>query len=151
MTKAKEIIEQLELQPHPEGGWFRETWRAEAADGERARATTVLFLLEHGQKSHWHKVDATEIWLFQAGDPLELWFAGSDEGPVKGVTLGSDVLAGQTVEHVLAPDEWQAARPTEGPAGYSLVSCVVSPGFEFAGFTLAQPDWAPGCGKPPQG
>jgi hypothetical protein len=145
MNKAKDIIAKLDLQPHPEGGYFRESWRAEASEGERARATTVLFLLETGQKSHWHKVDATEIWLYQAGDPLELWFADSDQGPVKGVTLGPDVLAGQTVEHVLAPHEWQAARPTQGPEGYTLVTCVVSPGFEFEGFTLAEPDWAPGC------
>lgn len=144
MSKAQEIIAQLDLQPHPEGGYFRETWRADTAEGERARATTVLFLLEQGQRSHWHKVDATEIWLFQAGDPLELSFAADDDGPVNSVLLGADVLAGQSVEHVLAPQEWQAARPADGPAGYSLVTCVVSPGFEFAGFTLAEPDWAPG-------
>lgn len=144
MTKAESIIEHLGLSPHPEGGWFRESWRAPAEAGERARATTVLFLLEQGQASHWHKVDATEIWLFQAGDPLELSFAASDEGPVQSVTLGSDVLNGQTVEHVLAPHEWQAARPTDGPNGYTLVTCIVSPGFEFEGFTLAPPDWAPG-------
>jgi hypothetical protein len=144
MTKAEDIIERLGLAPHPEGGWFRESWRAPAEDGERARATTVLFLLERGQASHWHKVDATEIWLFQAGDPLELSFAGGSEGPVQSVTLGPDVVNGQSVKHVLEPHEWQAARPTDGPAGYTLVTCIVSPGFEFEGFTLAPPDWAPG-------
>ena len=148
MSKAKEIIAKLDLQPHPEGGWFRESWRAETAPGERARATTVLFLLEQGQSSHWHKVDATEIWLYQAGDPLELSFAAMDEGPAQTVTLGPDVLSGQTVEHVLAPHEWQAARPTSGSHGYTLVTCIVSPGFEFEGFTLAEPDWAPGCTRP---
>ena len=149
MDDAKRIIEKLDLQPHPEGGWYRETWRAPAADGARAIATAIHFLLESGQRSHWHKVDAAEIWLFHAGDPLRLSLADSDEGPVDSLVLGNDVLAGQAPQHVIAPGRWQAAEPAPvGRWGWSLVSCVVAPGFEFGGFTLARPGWSPGQERP---
>ena len=148
MGTAQDIIEQLDLQPHPEGGWFRETWRAPSAAGERASATAIHFLLERGQKSHWHRVDAAEIWLWHAGDPLELWLSKSDDARAHCVTLGPDVPAGQQVQHVIPPQQWQAARPTVGTQGYTLVSCIVSPAFEFSGFVLAPEDWAPGCGRP---
>jgi predicted cupin superfamily sugar epimerase len=141
MTDARVLIDSLELAPHPEGGWYRETWRAEAAPGERASATAILFLLEAGQRSHWHKVDATELWLFHAGSALWLATAPGDEGPVRTVRLGSDVLGGERPQLRIAPGEWQAA---EADRGWALVSCIVSPGFEFAGFTLAPPGWAPG-------
>ncbi|KPL68542.1 cupin [Erythrobacter sp. SG61-1L] len=145
MSNARQIIERLSLTPHPEGGWYRETWRAPANDGIRAGGTAIHFLLEAGQRSHWHKVDAAEIWLFHAGDPLRLSLSPGDSGPVSSVILGHDVAAGHSVQHVIAPGEWQAAEaPPVGPAGYSLVSCVVVPGFEFAGFTLAPEGWAPG-------
>ena len=94
MTDTRALIDQLQLSPHPEGGWFRETWRADAAEGERAAATAIYFLLEASQRSHWHKVDADETWLWHAGDPLLLSLAVSDEGPVREVRLGPDVLAG---------------------------------------------------------
>jgi predicted cupin superfamily sugar epimerase len=141
MTEARALIETLALQPHPEGGWYRETWRAEAAEGERASATAILFLLEGGQRSHWHKVDATEIWLFHAGSPLRLRTAATDAGPVRNLRLGPDILAGEQPQARVAPGEWQAA---EADRGWALVSCVVSPGFEFAGFALAPPGWEPG-------
>jgi predicted cupin superfamily sugar epimerase len=142
---AQELIAALGLAPHPEGGWYRETWRADAAPGERAGGTAIHFLLEAGQRSHWHKVDAAETWLFHSGDPLRLSLSTGDAGPVRSVVLGSDVLAGHAVQHVVQPGEWQAAEPAPvGPAGYSLVSCVVVPGFDFAGFTLAPEGWAPG-------
>jgi hypothetical protein len=145
MEDAHAIIERLGLQPHPEGGWYRETWRGPAGPGGRATATAIHFLLEAGQNSHWHKVDAAEIWLFHAGDPLRMLLAQDDAGPVRSVLLGNDVLAGHTPQHVVAPHEWQAAEPGPvGAAGYSLVSCVVAPGFEFSGFTLAPEGWAPG-------
>jgi predicted cupin superfamily sugar epimerase len=145
MDEAKRIIDALGLQPHPEGGWYRETWRAPAADGARAIATAIHFLLEAGQRSHWHKVDAAEIWLFHSGDPLRLALAESDAGPVQSLVLGDDVLAGHAPQHVIPPGWWQAAEPTPvGRAGWSLVSCVVTPGFEFGGFTLAEPGWSPG-------
>ncbi|MBX7482804.1 cupin domain-containing protein [Qipengyuania qiaonensis] len=144
MSEPKVIIERLGLEPHPEGGWYRETWRAPSAEGERASATAILFLLEQGQHSHWHRIDATEIWLWHAGDPLELSLAAGDAGPVEHVALGPEVIAGQSAQHVIPPYWWQAARPCDGEAGYTLLSCVVSPGFEFSGFELARPDWHPG-------
>ena len=145
MTQARAIIDHLKLQPHPEGGWFSETWRAPAAEGERPIGTAIHFLLERGQASHWHKVDAAEIWLWHAGDPLELGLAETDEGPARTILLGPDVLAGQAVQHVIAPGEWQAARPAaDGVAGYTLVSCIVAPAFQFEGFVLAPPGWSPG-------
>ena len=141
MTDAKALIEALELAPHPEGGWYRETWRAAAPPGERAAATAILFLLEAGQRSHWHKVDATELWLFHAGSGLRLETAANASGPVRTVRLGGDVPAGEQPQARVAPGEWQSA---EADRGWALVSCIVSPGFEFDGFTLAPPGWAPG-------
>lgn len=140
-AEAHRLIDALSLQPHPEGGWYRETWRADAEPGARASATAILFLLEGEQKSHWHTVDATEIWLFHAGSALRLDTAADDGGPVNSVRLGPDVIAGETPQHCIAPGQWQAA---EADRGWALVSCVVSPGFEFSGFTLAPPHWTPG-------
>jgi predicted cupin superfamily sugar epimerase len=140
MTDPRDVIRALNLQPHPEGGWYRETWRAEAEPGERASATAILFLLEAGERSHWHKVDATELWLFHAGSPLRLRTARADAGPVVEIRLGPDVLAGEQPQLRIAPGEWQAA---EADRGWALVSCIVSPGFDFAGFTLAPPGWEP--------
>ena len=141
MTDARQLIRALDLQPHPEGGWYRETWRAEAAEGTRAAATAILFLLEQGQRSHWHKVDASELWLFHAGSPLRLHAAAGDEGPAREIRLGPDVLAGEQPQWRIEPHEWQSA---EADRGWALVSCIVSPAFEFAGFTLAPPGWEPG-------
>ena len=138
---AEALIAELGLSPHPEGGWYCETWRAEAPEGERASATAILFLLEAGQRSHWHKVDATEIWLFHAGSPLRLDLAASGAGPVRSAWLGVDVAAGEQPQLRVEPGEWQAA---EAVAGWALVSCVVSPGFSFDGFELAPPGWSPG-------
>lgn len=135
------MIAALQLAPHPEGGWYRETWRAEAALASgRAAATSILFLLAAGQRSHWHRVDADEMWLFQAGAPLTLSVAEGG-GPPQAVTLGPDPLAGQAPQHLVPACAWQSA---EGPAeGWTLVACVVAPGFEFAGFELAPPGWEP--------
>jgi len=146
MDSAAALIEQLGLSAHPEGGWYKETWRgASGADG-RASGTAIIFLLKAGEASQWHTVDAAELWLWQAGDPVELRLAASDAGPVRSVVLGSDVGAGQQLQGVVAPGEWQAARSSGAPQhGYSLVSCVVVPGFDFAGFTLAAPEWEPGA------
>ena len=141
MHDAHALIEALGLAPHPEGGWYRETWRAEAPAGGRGTATAILFLLEAGQRSHWHRVDAAELWLFHAGSPLRLEQAATGEGPVAAVRLGPDVLAGERPQQVIPAGHWQAA--TAGP-GWALVSCIVSPAFDFAGFELAPPGWAPG-------
>ena len=142
MADPRRLIEALGLEPHPEGGWYRETWRAEAPEGGRAAATAILFLLEEGGRSHWHKVDAAELWLFHAGSALTLRTAVGDDGPVRTERLGGDVLAGEQPQRLIAPGEWQSA---EADSGWALVSCIVSPGFEFAGFTLAPPGWAPGA------
>jgi len=141
MVDAQSLIRALDLQPHPEGGWYRETWRAPAPAGQRASATAILFLLEEGRRSHWHKVDATELWLFHAGSALRLAMAASDAGPVRSIWLGPDILDREQPQVRVAPGEWQAAWADRG---WALVSCVVSPGFEFAGFTLAPSDWEPG-------
>lgn len=146
MDSAAELIGQLRLAAHPEGGWYRETWRGAPGPDGRAQGTAILFLLRAGEASHWHTVDAAELWLWQAGDPVELRLAAGDAGPVRSVILGSDIAAGQQLQGHVAPGEWQAARGSGEPRfGYSLVSCVVVPGFDFAGFTLAPPGWEPGA------
>lgn len=144
---ASDIISHLGLAPHPEGGWFAETWRGDAGSDGRATGTAIHFLLETGQRSHWHTVDAAEIWLWHAGDPVLLQTAASGSAPIVEVSLGPDVLDGQSVQHVIPPGGWQAACAADGPAGYALVSCVVAPGFEFSGFRLAEPGWQPGAGQ----
>lgn len=150
MTSARDLIESLRLEPHPEGGWYRETWRGPPGEDGRAVGTAIHFLLEARQQSHWHRVDAAEIWLWHAGDPLDLLTSATDDGPAESLMLGSEIAAGQRVQHIVAPGAWQAARPCAGNAGYVLVSCVVTPGFRFEGFTLAPPGWAPGHGDPAQ-
>lgn len=149
MSEARRLIETLDLAPHPEGGWYRETWRGGTGVDGRAIGTAILFLLEADQQSHWHTVDAAEIWLWHLGDPLDLLFAQSDDGPVAKATLGCDIAAGQSVQHIVQPGEWQAAIPDGGLAGFTLVSCVVAPGFEFDGFALAPEGWSPGQGLAP--
>jgi uncharacterized protein len=142
MADAADLIASLQLQRHPEGGWYRETWRQPSAALERGHASAILFLLEQGQKSHWHRIDASEMWIFNAGAPLTLSIARGDEGEERlpDVILGSDVAAGQQVQHLYRPREWQAAHAVHG---WVLVSCIVAPGFEFAGFDLAAPGWRP--------
>jgi uncharacterized protein len=137
---ADAIITKLELQPHPEGGWYRQTW---VADGPgRPVGTAIYFLLKAGEASHWHRVDAVEIWHFHAGAPLILSLAATESGPVTEVVLGPDVLAGHAPQGIVPKDWWQAARTT---GDWSLVGCTVSPGFRFEGFTLAPPGWEPGA------
>ena len=145
MTTARQIIETLDLARHPEGGWFRESWRAGSPPDERAHATAIHFLLESGDRSHWHRVDATEIWFWHAGDPLLLSISAGDTGAIDHVRLGPALLNDEQVQSVIAPGDWQAAEPLPGPSGFTLVSCVVAPAFEFAGFELAPPDWRPGA------
>ena len=136
---AKALIQSLGLLPHPEGGWFRESWRAAAKPGERAAGTAIYFLLEAHQRSHWHRVDADEHWFWHAGAPLTLSVAPED-GPVRDRLQGGDVLAGQQPQGLVPAHHWQAARPM---GGWTLVSCTVVPGFEFSGFTLAPEGWSP--------
>ncbi|WP_227269419.1 cupin domain-containing protein [Roseobacter weihaiensis] len=130
---AQEIIETLRLSPHPEGGHYRQTWVAEN-DG-RPSGTCIYFLLAVGERSHWHRVDATEIWLYHAGAPLMLSLSASERGPAQDHLLGPDLTVSRP-QIIVPKDHWQAARST---GGYTLVSCTVSPGFSFDGFTLAPP------------
>ncbi|GGL65184.1 cupin domain-containing protein [Wenxinia marina] len=134
--EGQDIIRTLDLAPHPEGGWFRQTWIAEAAPGERASGTCIYFLLLAGERSHWHRVDATEIWHFHAGAPLVLSVAEADAGPAEDLVLGSDLAAGDRPQRIVPEGWWQAAATT---GDWTLVSCTVSPGFRFEGFQLAAP------------
>lgn len=143
-NSADALIEQLQLSAHPEGGWYRETWRGEPAASGRASGTAIVFLLKAGESSHWHRVDADEMWIWQGGDKIELGICDSDAGPERWLRLGGDPLGGDALQGLVPRDTWQAARPLGGPHGYALVSCIVVPGFEFAGFKLAPPGWAPG-------
>lgn len=137
MDTAADLIDRLGLTPHPEGGWYREVWRAAAEfPDDRAAATSILYLLEQGQRSHWHRVDAEELWLFQGGAPLRLR-TNDGSGTVENL-LGTG--PGQFPQHLVRKDEWQSA---EADAGWCLVACIVSPGFHFDGFDLAPPDWEP--------
>ena len=132
MTAPDAIIATLGMRPHPEGGHYVETLRDTAGADGRARATAIYFLLRQGERSHWHRVDATEIWLWHAGAPLALSIEKTR------VTLGPDLAAGERPQAVVPAHAWQAA---EGLGAWTLVSCVVAPGFEFAGFELAAPDF----------
>ncbi|MEY3960844.1 MAG: hypothetical protein RIR14_1498 [Pseudomonadota bacterium] len=138
MNDAERIIARLGLQPHPEGGWYRQTWVGQTlhrcADG-RASGTAILFLLKAGERSHWHRVDADEIWIYNAGAPLVL---SVGEARAQDIRLGPDVLAGDSVQALVPKGHWQAARSL---GDWTLVSCTVSPGFRFEGFELAPPDF----------
>ncbi|MBA4325301.1 MAG: cupin [Rhodobacter sp.] len=131
---AREIIAKLGLQPHPEGGWYRQTWVGPVLEG-RASGTAILFLLQAGERSHWHRVDADEIWLWHAGAPLVLSLG---ETWARDLRLGPDVLGGEVVQALVPAGWWQAARSL---GDWTLVSCTVSPGFRFEGFELAPPGW----------
>ena len=136
---AAEIVARLGLAPHPEGGHFRETFRDSRCDAQgRAASTAIYFLLARGERSHWHRVDAVEVWHFHAGDPLLLRIAGQDGQ--RTIRLGSDLAAGEVPQAIVPADAWQAAEST---GDWSLVGCTVAPAFEFAHFELAPPGWRP--------
>ena len=132
---ADEIIAKLDLAPHPEGGHYRQTWVAESSGG-RPAGTCIYFLLKDGERSHWHRVDAAEIWHFYAGAPLVLSIAGTAAGPATEHVLGPDLVAGQAPQAIVPEGHWQAARTT---GDWTLVGCTVSPGFLFEGVELAPP------------
>jgi uncharacterized protein len=135
MTEAERIITKLGLQAHPEGGWYRQTWEGPQIAG-RASGTAILFLLAKGTHSHWHRVDADEIWLWHAGAALTLLVAVTDRGPAQAWRLGPSVLEGDVAQAVVPAGHWQAAETT---GDWTLVSCTVSPGFRFEGFELGRP------------
>ena len=139
---AAEIIRLLDLKPHPEGGHYRQTFRDPAPDANgRAASTAIYFLLARGERSHWHRVDAVEIWHHYAGAPLVLEMAESAHGPVLRMKLGDDLAAGERPQGIVPAGHWQAA---ESLGDWTLAGCTVAPGFEFSTFEMAPPDWAPG-------
>jgi predicted cupin superfamily sugar epimerase len=140
MNAPDQIIARLGLVPHPEGGHYVETWRDRPEGGGRGSGTAIYYLLRAGERSHWHRIDATEIWLFHAGDPLVLRL--SEDGRTEhAVIMGPDIAAGQAAQVVVPPHVWQAAEPV---GDWTLLSCTVAPAFEFDGFEMAPLGWNPG-------
>jgi len=140
MSDPAAMIARLGLAPHPEGGHYAETWRDPDPPGGRGSGTAILYLLQAGERSHWHRVDAVEIWHFHAGAPLELSLS-PDGRTVETHRLGPDILAGDLPQVIVPAGWWQAARPL---GAWGLVGCTVSPAFSFAGFEMAPPGWSPG-------
>lgn len=139
MRTGAEIIAHYGMKPHPEGGHYVETFRDAPTPDGRARSTAILFLLQAGERSHWHRVDAVEFWLWHAGDPLALSIS-HDGAMAFTLRLGADLAQDQRPQAVVPAGAWQAAEPL---GSWTLVSCVVAPGFRFLGFELAPPDWTP--------
>ena len=137
--QADRIVAELDLKPHPEGGWYRETFRDGAGPDGRSRSTAIYFLLKEGERSHWHRVDAVEIWHWHAGAPLALSI-GEDQG-MRRLVLGPDLDAGQRPQGIVPEGAWQSA---ESLGDFTLVGCTVAPGFEFSGFELAPQGFDPG-------
>ncbi len=143
MSVAAEIdrlIAALDLQPHPEGGWYREMLRIPASAQGRSPGTAIYYLLDGGRISRWHRVDAHEVWHHYAGAPLRLSLADEEGVPVRSHLMGPDVVAGQRPQAIVPPHVWQSA---ESLGGWTLCGCTVSPGFEFAGFEMAPEGWRP--------
>ena len=138
---AAEVIRLLDLKPHPEGGHFRETFRdAPGLEGGRALSTAIYFLLAAEERSHWHRVDAAELWHYYAGAPLILEMAASDEGPIRRMKLGPDIAMGERPQGIVPANHWQAA---ESMGDWTLAGCTVAPGFDFATFETALQNWSP--------
>ncbi|MEQ9517878.1 MAG: cupin domain-containing protein [Parvibaculum sp.] len=137
---ANEIIAALKLEPHPEGGHFRETFR-DPDGGPRGHSTAIYYLLRAGEASHWHRVDAAEIWHFYAGAALQLSLAEPDAKKATHFTLGPAILENELPQIIVPAHTWQAARSL---GDWTLVGCTVAPGFEFQSFELAAPNWEPG-------
>ena len=136
---AAQIIARLGLQPHPEGGHFRETFRDPAVDAKgRSRSTAIYFLLAKGERSHWHRIDAVEIWHWHAGAALDLSI--HDDSGSRLLRLGCDLAAGELPQAIVPVHAWQAASTT---GDWTLVGCTVAPGFDFATFELAPKGWTP--------
>lgn len=139
MPSAEEIIAQLELRPHPEGGYYRETFRDFRVDASgRALSSTIYYLLPRGQRSHWHRIDAVEIWHYYAGAPLRLSLVDGAKEEI--FRLGADVHAGEVPQVTIPARAWQSA---ESLGAWTLTGCTVAPGFSFEGFELAPAGWSP--------
>ena len=140
MSDWKAIIAKLGMKPHPEGGYYAETWRDAPGDGSRGAVSQIYYLLPAGDVSAWHRVtDATEIWHHYAGAPLVLTLSPNGHD-AEAHHLGPDVLAGQKPQIVVPEGWWQAA---ESLGSWTLVGCTVAPAFDFSGFEMAPPDWRP--------
>jgi uncharacterized protein len=136
---AADTIARLELQPHPEGGHYRETFRDQRCDADgRSFSTAIYFLLARDERSHWHRIDAVEIWHYYAGSALTLKIA--DDAGQRSVRLGPDLAAGEQPQAIVPPHAWQAAEST---GDWTLVGCTVAPGFDFAKFEMAPKGWQP--------
>jgi uncharacterized protein len=136
---AQDLIRLLDLKPHPEGGHFHETFRdARQIDG-RPASTAIYFLLARGERSHWHRIDAVEVWHWYAGAPLALEIARKSPG-IERLTLGCDLAAGERPQAVVPAHAWQAARSL---GDWTLCGCTVAPGFDFKRLELAAPGWSP--------
>ena len=141
MDAAQGIVERLGMQRHPEGGWYVERWRATSdAEDVRPAGSAILYLLAAGERSHWHRVDAAEVWQWSAGEPLELRIWSEGDPAVRVIRLGGEVAGGEQPQAIVPPGAWQAARPL---GAWALVGCIVTPAFDFAGFELAAPGWEP--------
>ena len=137
--KPADLVRLLDLKPHPEGGFYRETFRDTAGPGGRARSTAIYYLLSAGERSHWHRIDAAEVWHFYTGEALELSVA-DDNGRATVRILGNNLALRHQPQIVVPPGFWQSARPL---GAYALVGCTVAPGFEFEKFEMAAPGWEP--------
>ncbi|HET7677642.1 MAG TPA: cupin domain-containing protein [Candidatus Limnocylindrales bacterium] len=146
--EAERVIRLLGLVPHPEGGHYRETWRATEKRSGRAIASAIYFLLKRDEVSAWHRVDATEMWHFYAGTPLELRVAEDGARPPAHWVLGPDVAVGERPQLVVPAGAWQSARSM---GDWTLVGCTVTPAFRFEGFELAPDGWEPGRGPSARG
>jgi len=134
------VRQALGLMPHPEGGHYRELWRDRPETGGRGTASAILFLLAAGDRSHWHRVDASEIWIWQAGAPLALGLCHPG-GHRQTIRLGPGLHNDEVFQGVVPPHAWQEAASI---GAWTLVSCIVAPAFQFEGFELAPPGWSPG-------
>src|SRR6476469_4781570 len=141
--RAAELIAKLQLAPHPEGGHYRETCRDTRLIEGRPASTAILFLLARGERSHWHRIDAVEVWHFYAGAPLALEIARHKNAPVTRVTVGIDLANGERPQAIVPAHAWQAAQSL---GDWTLAGCTVAPGFDFEGFELAAKGWAPAQG-----
>lgn len=139
MLSAEAVIDMLGLAPHPEGGHYRQTFSDSVLVDGRPASTAIYYLLAAGERSHWHRVDAVEIWHHHAGAPLELSLS-EDGGRSETLTLGPDLGAGERPQGIVPRDWWQSAVSR---GAWTLVSCTVAPGFRFEGFELAPPGWSP--------
>jgi predicted cupin superfamily sugar epimerase len=139
LRSAADIIAGLELKPHPEGGHFRETFRDTRLDANgRPVSTAIYFLLTRGERSHWHRIDAVEVWHYYAGSALVLQIADGDGR--RSIRLGPDLAAGEVPQVFVPAQAWQAAMSS---GDWTLVGCTVAPGFDFAKFELAPKGWEP--------